>query len=230
MPQSERLIDEPLMPAVHAPRFTGLISRTSDAHGGGARQLVLQRAGELRARLLARDEQALVELVELMTPWLLGVAQAILRDGGEAEDVVMEAFQIGWDRIGLVQDRGDALAPWLLRITRNRAIDRLRTRRRHRITASRAETYGALGERSVGPEEPNEAAQPGWHVHETIRAAVDALPDDQRTAVHLAFFQGLSQSEIAARLDMPLGTIKTRLRLAFNKLRVSLATVKGWNL
>ena len=96
--------------------------------------------------------------------------------------------------------------------------------------ATRAETLGALGERSIDAAEPDEAAQPGWHVHDVIRAAVEALPEDQRTAVRLAYFQGLTQSEIAARLDMPLGTVKTRLRLAFSKLRVSLAPVKGWDL
>jgi len=205
------------------------MSETSGAPAPAARRLVLLREDDLRARLLARDERALMELVEQMTPWLLGVSQAILRESSDAEDVVMEAFQIAWDRIGLVPDGGITLVPWLLRITRNRAIDRLRSRRRHQARANRADMLGALAESSVAPEEPNEAAQPGWHVHELVKAAVEALPDDQRTAIRLAFFEGLTQSEIAARLDAPLGTVKTRLRLAFNKLRVSLATVKGWN-
>lgn len=206
------------------------MSKTSGAPAPGAGRLILLGEDDLRVRLLARDERALVELVEQMTPWLLGVSQAILRESSDAEDVVMEAFQIAWDRIGLVQDGGLELVPWLLRITRNRAIDRLRSHRRHQVRATRADMLGALGDPSVAPEEPNEAAQPGWHVHEMVKAAVEALPDDQRTAVRLAFFQGLTQSEIATRLDAPLGTVKTRLRLAFNKLRVSLATVKGWNL
>ena len=74
----------------------------------------------------------------------------------------------------------------------------------------------------------NEAARPGWHVHESVHAALAALPDDQREVVRLAYFGGLTHSEIAGALGIPMGTVKTRLRLAFDKLRVSLASIKDW--
>ena len=74
----------------------------------------------------------------------------------------------------------------------------------------------------------NEAAQPGWHVHESVHAALASLPADQREAVRLAYFRGLTHSEIAAELAIPMGTVKTRLRLAFDKLRVSLGPIKDW--
>ena len=193
-----------------------------------ARALNLVREGDLRQRLLARDEQALVELVDLATPWLLGVTHAMLSDSGDAEDVVMETFQIAWDRIELVRDQDIGLIPWLLRVARNRAIDRLRTRRRHLALAVRAKAWSALGEEAVPPVEPNEAALPGWHVHEVVRGAIESLPSDQQATVRMAYFQGLSHTEIAEQMNVPLGTVKTRLRLALNKLRISLATVKDW--
>jgi RNA polymerase sigma factor (sigma-70 family) len=206
------------------------MSLMSGARTAAGRRLGIVREEDLRQRLVARDEQALVELVELATPWLLGVAQGMLRDSGEAEDVVMEVFRIAWTRIELVEDQGVGLIPWLLRVARNRAIDRLRARRRQVTQSARAEALGVLGDPAVAPVEPNEAAQPGWQVHEAIQRALDALPAEQQTAVRLAYFHGLTQSEIAGQLGIPLGTVKTRLRLAFDKLRVSLALVREWTL
>lgn len=94
--------------------------------------------------------------------------------------------------------------------------------------AVRAEAFGELGDLAVSPLEPNEAALPGWHVHERVQAAIGSLPSDQRAVIRLAYFQGLTQSEIAEQLGIPVGTVKTRIRLAFDKLRVSLAEVKDW--
>ncbi|MGH7590653.1 MAG: sigma factor, partial [Gemmatimonadales bacterium] len=80
----------------------------------------------LRERLLARDEGALAELVDLASPWLLGVTQSILWDREESEEVVFEVFSTVWDRIGEVEPDPRGLMPWLIRVARNRAIDRLR--------------------------------------------------------------------------------------------------------
>lgn len=193
-----------------------------------ARPFSLQREAALRGRLAARDEQALVELIELASPWLLGLVQSMLRDQDEAEEVVLEVFATAWDRVGTLGDEHDALLPWLLRIARNRAIDRLRRRRRWRLKLDRAKAFGEVSADRVGPREVNEAAQPGWHVHETVHAALARLPADQREVVRLAYFEGLTHSEIARRLDLPMGTVKTRLRLAFDKLRVTLGSIKDW--
>jgi RNA polymerase sigma-70 factor (ECF subfamily) len=196
--------------------------------GSTRRPLGLARESTLRRRLMARDEQALVELIELASPWLLGLVQSMLRDQDEAEEVVLEVFATAWDRVGTLGDEHDALLPWLLRIARNRAIDRLRRRRRWRLKLDRAKTLGEVSADRVGPREVNEAAQPGWHVHETVHAALARLPADQREVVRLAYFEGLTHSEIARRLDLPMGTVKTRLRLAFDKLRVTLGSIKDW--
>jgi RNA polymerase sigma-70 factor (ECF subfamily) len=175
---------------------------------------------------VARDEQALAEIVELATPWLLGVAQAMLRDRDEAEEVVFHSFRTLWENVTPETGGSAGLMPYLLRVARHRAIDRLRGRRRseRKIAAATPE----LGGQPVAPVEPDEAGHPGWQVHAQVHAALESLPPDQRAAVRLAFFEGLTHSEIAERLGIPLGTVKTRLRLAFARLREALADLRDW--
>ena len=168
----------------------------------------------------------MVELVELATPWLLSVAQAMLQDRDEAEEVVMHTFRILWENVTPMTGGDAGLMPYLLRVARHRAIDRLRGRRRSERKVSEAAME--WGRQSVAPVEPDEAGHPGWQVHAQVHAAFEALPAEQRTAVQLAYFEGLTQSEIAARLGIPLGTVKTRLRLAFDRLRTALAGLKDW--
>ena len=186
------------------------------------------RASSLHERLVARDEQALAELIELITPWLLGIAQGLLQDVDEAEEVVQESFATVWNKIGQVPADSRGLLPWVLRVTRNRAIDRLRSRRRRLRKAARFAAHAIEGEPFAEPDEPHEARAPGWQVHRAIQAALEALPPEQRAVVWLAYFQGLTQSAIAERLGIPVGTVKTRLRLAFDKLRPVLAPMKDW--
>ncbi len=189
--------------------------------------MALGRESSLRERIAARDEQALAELIAVATPWLLGVAHAMLQDADDAEDVVMDAFRMVWTSVTPSAEPGQGLMPLLLRITRQRAIDRLRARRR-KLRLVTALTPSEIERESISPVEPNEAAQPGWHIHSQVHSALGALPDDQRAAVRLAYFEGLAHSEIAATLGVPLGTVKTRLRLAFGKLRTALAPLKDW--
>jgi RNA polymerase sigma-70 factor (ECF subfamily) len=205
-----------------------LLSGTPSGSAGGGRWLSAEKERSLQQRLVARDERALVELVDVATPWLLGVALGMLSDSDEAEEVLQEAFTIAWRRADLLELETGTLMPWLLRIVRNRAIDRLRASRRRRLKAERLTAYQALGEGVEAAREPDESALPGWHVHERVRTALDALPPDQRAAVRLAYFEGLTQSEIASQLGIPLGTVKTRLRLAFDRLRTSLGSLREW--
>jgi RNA polymerase sigma-70 factor (ECF subfamily) len=183
------------------------------------------REDDLRARLAARDEGALSELVDLLSPWLLGITQSMLRDAEEAEEVVLETFRIAWEKVPPPEEAPRGLVPWVARIARNRAIDRLRSRGRRR---SFGERWQLQEETIVAPVEPSEAALPGWHVHTAVHQALEELPEDQRLAVRMAYFEGRTHSEVATALGIPLGTVKTRLRLAFVRLRGSLAQLKDW--
>ena len=182
----------------------------------------------LRVRLLARDESALAELIDLASPWLLGVTESILRDRTEAEEVVFVVFETAWQKIGDVEPERGGLMPWLLRVARNRAIDRLRRYSRRLRTIDGAKAVGVLGDNVTAPVELNEAGTPGWHVHSQVHAAMNTLPEEQRAAIRLAYFHGLTHSEIASELAIPMGTVKTRLRLAFDRLRPALASLKDW--
>jgi RNA polymerase sigma-70 factor (ECF subfamily) len=185
-----------------------------------------EREQSLRARLVARDEQALVELIEQTSPWLLSVAQAMLQDRDEAEEVVYHAYRILWDNVTLETGGSAGLMPYLLRVARHRCIDRLRDRRRVQRKIEKA--IGESPAPRSAPPELDEAGNPGWRVHAQVHAALEGLPPDQRTAVQLADFEGLTHSEIAHRLAIPLGTVKTRLRLAFGRLRTALANLEDW--
>ena len=150
----------------------------------------------------------------------------MLHDEDEAEEVVMEAFRTVWQNVTAPSGEHVGLMPYLMRITRHRAIDRLRARRRQ---ARKLDAIAAAApEPSVPPATPDEAGQPGWHVHTQVHSALADLPADQQAVVRLAYFQGLTQSEVAAELGIPLGTVKTRLRLAFGRLRTALAGLKDW--
>lgn len=191
----------------------------------------LSQDGErsLLRRLRARDERALAELYDLVAPWVLGVAFRILQDEAEAEDVVGDVFQQVWGHIDQHDARRGPLVPWILSIARNRALDALRRRRRWWRKAERWErAREAAAEDVVGAHAPFEGSVPGWPLHREVHAALGALPEEQRRVVLLAYFEGLTHSEIARRLGQPLGTVKTRLRIAHQKLTEALQHLKDW--
>jgi RNA polymerase sigma-70 factor (ECF subfamily) len=169
----------------------------------------------LIARIEARDAGALASLYDRHAGRLLGLAQRILGDTGEAEDVLQEVFLHVWKAAATFDAaRGPVLA-WLLVATRSRAIDRLRSRR----AVGRAATHPLDGTPELASREDVEgdAAAREWETQ--CRSAIGQLPDDQRRALELAYFEGLTQQEIAERTGTPLGTVKTRVRLGLMKLR-----------
>lgn len=178
-------------------------------------------AGEAERALLRRmaagDELALAALYDRWASRVHGVAFCILRDEDEAEDVVEETFWQAWRSAASYDWRRASFATWLLMIARSRALDRARRGRRRAERLAAADPAGASTD---GPGTP-EAEDPVRHAR--LAAALAALPEEQREVVQLAFFGGLSHSEIATRLDRPLGTVKTRIRLAMQKLRERLA-------
>jgi RNA polymerase sigma-70 factor (ECF subfamily) len=196
-----------------------------------ARRLSQEEERSLLERLLARDERALGELYDLLAPWVLGVAARILGDEDEAEDVLGAVFEQVWSRIHLHDPHRGPLVPWVLSIARNRSVDLLRRRRRWRAKAQRVEREWQVGaDVVVAPPDASgaEAAVPGWPVHRAVHQALASLPLEQRRVVVLAYFEGLSHMEIARRTGDPLGTVKTRLRLAHRKLEDALRNLRDW--
>ncbi len=158
----------------------------------------------------------------------MGVAHRILGDEDEAGEVAGDVFVQVWTNIKQHDAGRGPLVPWILSIARNRALDVLRRRRRWHRKAERLQVEQGNGNESQGAEARGEAAVPGWPVHQEVHRALAALPEDQRQAVTLAYFEGLSQSEIAKRTGTPLGTVKTRMRIAQQKLAEALKHVRDW--
>ena len=179
-------------------------------------------------RLKARDERALEELYDLLAPWVLGLAFRILQDEDEAEEVVADAFAQVWRRVDKHESERGPLVPWILAIARNRALDALRRRRRWWRKAQRWERAQSAEQGAEAGPALHEASVPGWPLHREVHAALAALPEEQRRVVLLAYFEGLTHSEIARRLDQPLGTVKTRLRIAHQKLSAALDHLRDW--
>ena len=182
----------------------------------------------LEQRLKARDERALGELYDQIAPWVLGLTFRILQDEDEAGEVVADVFVQVWRHIDQHDARRGPLVPWILSIARNRALDALRRRRRWwRKTERVAQAQPVEAEENVAST-PHEASVPGWPVHREVHAALAALPEEQRRVVLLSYFEGLSHREIARRLKQPLGTVKTRMRMAHQRLTERLKHLKDW--
>lgn len=169
----------------------------------------------LIARIESRDADALALLYDRHSARLFGLAQRILGDTGEAEEVLQEVFLHVWKAAATFDaSRGPVLA-WLLVATRSRSIDRLRSRRPGRSAGVRS--LDEVPEAASHEDIEADAAGREWEAR--CRAAIAELPEDQRRALELAYFEGLTHQEIAQHTATPLGTVKTRVRLGLMKLR-----------
>lgn len=177
--------------------------------------------GQLLQRVARRDRHALAELYDRFSGPLYGAALQIVRDPAEAQDVVHDTFVALWQKAATFETTRGSAFSWAVTLTRNRAIDRVRMRRR-RAELLEASVPADLGYDEAGPGHGGDAASVGEEAR-AVRAAVAELPADQRRALELAFFGGLTQEEIARKLSAPLGTVKARIRRGLLKLRDSLA-------
>ncbi len=171
------------------------------------------------ALVQAGDTKAFGHLYDRHVSLALGLAYRILRDRGGAEDAVQEAFVAVWRDAARYDPKRGNVRSWMLSVVRHRSIDASRKRQTARARTARSDDDGAIERlddgRSISAEvEQRDEAR-------SLRAAIDDLPPDQRKAIDLAYFGGLTHTEIATHLGLPLGTVKGRMRLALEKLRPS---------
>jgi RNA polymerase sigma-70 factor (ECF subfamily) len=175
-------------------------------------------------RMADADETALGALYDQWNRSLYSLVLHLLKDADEAEDVVEETFWQAWRKASTYEPSKGAVSTWLLTIGRRKALDRLRARKRHREDPVGGErTFADLPSAEPDPLQLVE----GREIREKVRAALHALPEEQREVLEMGYFSGLSQSEIADATGQPLGTVKTRMRLAMQKLREPLSVHRG---
>jgi RNA polymerase sigma-70 factor, ECF subfamily len=176
----------------------------------------------LLQRIAARDEPAVAELYDRHSRLVFSILSRILRSQADAEDVLQETFVRVWSRADTYDPALGSPATWLTRIARNRAIDRLRAQRARagvdalvpdRAEAGEIQTPAA----HVSPRPAVESQDPA--VTAALRSAVARLPETQRVLIEAAYFEGYTHHELASRFDLPLGTVKTRIRSGLIALR-----------
>jgi RNA polymerase sigma-70 factor (ECF subfamily) len=177
---------------------------------------------DLLKRMAGGDRDALAELYDRLSRPLYATARHILNDAAEAQDVVHDVFLALWENAASFDSGRGAAFSWAVTLTRNRSIDRLRTRaNRARLLGNSIPDDLGYGSES-GVLGGNDCAELGDRAV-AVRSAMAELPPEQQRALELAFFSGLTQKEIAEKLSEPIGTVKARIRRGLIKLRDSLA-------
>jgi len=176
----------------------------------------------LIARVARGDSSPLRELYARHAGMALAICLRVLRDRADAEDAVQATFVDVWRRAPQYRPGQGSVEAWIFIIARTRAIDLQRSR----ASQSRS-VLGSANEAPVpGPETPEESFGRARD-SQRVRAAMEALPDEQRAVIELAWFSGLSHADIATQTGAPLGTVKTRARLALEKLAALLRDAGG---
>jgi RNA polymerase sigma-70 factor (ECF subfamily) len=175
-----------------------------------------ERWSDLVCQIADRNEAALEQLYEETKGIIFGCALRILGDGGAAEEVTLDVYLKVWNQADTFRlERGSALT-WMVVMTRSKALDYLRRESSRRSEWVEVEDLMASRDHS-----PDSAAEAQLLAHK-VKAMLAQMPEAQRTALEMAFFDGLTHSEIAQKLNEPLGTVKTRIRSALMTLRRSL--------
>ena len=190
-----------------------VIEIMSDLHSAERLQV------ELLHRIAAQDREALAEIYDQLAGVLFSMAVRMLSDGHDAEEVIQDVFVQVWQKAGSFDEALGAPLHWTLSITRNRCIDRLRARHRRARLIEEMVEDAAAEPRPGGASHDPSLRSDEWSA---VRSALAGLPEDQRGAIELAFFGGLTHPQIAEKLDQPLGTIKARIRRGMLKLRENL--------
>ncbi len=170
-------------------------------------------------KMMAGDESALSTLYDRYSAMLFGMLMRILQDRQAAEEVLQDLFLQLWRNAGQFDASRGSLPAWLMVIGRNRAISRLRGRRDREVLEEEEGDFA--GTFASARTLKTKLRATSWRA--TVSAALGQLPVEQRQAVELAYFEGMTQSEIASKTGIPLGTVKTRVRTAMQTLRQILA-------
>src|SRR5216683_2661519 len=175
-----------------------------------------ESSAALIAAIAAGDRDAFSRFYDLTAPMAFGLIRRVLRDPEAAAEVLQEVFWQVWQDAPRYDPKRGSPAAWLVMRAKTRAIDRLRSIRR------RDRTFVAPVDESVAQDSPDRAPDPAVVAEDRglVQMALAQLPEPQRRVIELAFFEGLTQSEIAARLGEPLGTVKTRTRLGLDRKSV----------
>ena len=182
----------------------------------GLNEPLLEKDVALLRDIGGGDSAAFAHFYDQYSKLLFSIAYKILNDAKEAEDVLQEVFLQIWDKAGNYDSKLGRPVSWAITLTRNKAIDHIRSSRRRAKLMAEASTEMAA--RSGGGVTANESHR-GREAADLISQAVAKLPEEQRKAIELAFFSGLTQDEISENLKEPLGTIKARIRRGMMKLR-----------
>jgi len=165
-------------------------------------------------RVAAGDQSALAQLYDATSRMVFGLILRIVTDRASAEEVLLDVYTQVWRQASSFDSNRGAPIAWLMTIARSRAIDRLRSAK-HDQSKDALDTVGELIANSTDPEQASALSER----QRLVRAALDSLSREQREVIELAYYAGLSHSEIALKLGQPLGTVKTRTRLGMIKLR-----------
>ena len=172
---------------------------------------------ELLSRTAQGDQQAFSDLYDQLAPSILGLIRHVLVDPAQSEEVAQEVFLEVWQSATRFDPNKGRALTWIMTMARRRAIDRVRAAQASRDRDSAA----GLRDLATAYDDVSETVEVRVE-HERVEVAMSKLSDDQRNALQLAYFGGLSQSEVAERLGIPLGTAKTRLRDGMIRLREEL--------
>jgi len=171
---------------------------------------------EVFERVRRGDQQAFAHLYDELSPKIFGAVKRVLRDPAMSEEVTQEVFVEIWQQADRFDPERASVATWALTMARRRAVDRVR-----REQSQRNRVEALAGRRDDVDNEPAQQVIDGLEAG-AVRDALSRLPEDQRDVLVLSFLEGLAHGEIADRLDIPLGTVKGRVRGGLKKLRAGL--------
>ena len=175
---------------------------------------------DLIKRITERDEKALSKLYDRYAKLLYGFIFTIVKKQAEAEDVLQELFVQIWEKASSFDTARGNVYTWLVTLARNRAIDRIRSKQ-YRTQGQHDADFGVELIENPDGSSPLDAVVTSERA-DVVRNALQTLPAEQREVIQIAYFGGYTQTEIAAQLNVPLGTIKTRMRQGMKKLQAQL--------